>query len=83
MSPRAVAIVVKATLMLWCGLWVNLLSLKCARKVTLLWPVYSLARSTASYQWPLIKALLMASAESWFTIVWRPRRLEEACRWVA
>ena len=83
MSPRAVAIVVKATLMLWCGLWINLLSLKCARKVTLLWPVYSLARSKASYQWPLIKALLMASAESWFTIVWRPSGLEEEGRWVA
>ena len=80
MSPKAIAIVVKATLMLWCGSWMYLLILKCAKKVTLLWPVYSLARSKASYQWPLIKALLMASVESWFTIVWRPSGLGEGDR---
>ena len=60
-----------------------LVILKCARKVMLLWPVYSLARSKASHQWPLIKALLIASAEPWLTIVWRPCGLGEEDLWVA
>ena len=80
MSPSAAPMSVRAFFMSWCGFWVNWVSLKCARKVTLLWLVYSFARRTASYQWPLIKPLLMASEESWLTIVYGPCELEDNCR---
>ena len=80
MSPSAAPMSVRAFFMSWWGFWVNWVNLKCARKVTFLWLVYSLARRTASYQWPLMKPLLMAFEESWLVIVYGPCELEDNCR---